>query len=311
MVQFSELPTELHLHIASKCSSRVLAALCRTSRLLQTLCTKYLYEKVDLGRHASQIDGKIYHKQSNFLRTLKRRPEYAGYVESLKWSFVVLESEELVDKLPHLPSYSKHKPLGLWEILLLLTEVISVEIDQDNIKGYPRAMIPPGLSLFPKATSISMFGKLTDTFVHAVLPVIKARQLRHLRLSHVQLDGPDAYLMDLTIKFLNSLTTRCTSLKSLNIVDSDYHILEPCSAQGGATMSTAYIKFLESVRETLVTFSFRCRNFNGDDEEPEDALKVTDSIIQVLKRGTWPRLQKVTTFPLISGWLSIRYGDWD
>ena len=287
--------------------------------------------------------GGVYYKQSNFLRALKRHPEYAGYVQSLKWALVVLESEEDADNLehllcslkidylprksnraylpsysnlPYLPSYSRRKPLGMWEILVLLTEVISVKIDHGDTDGYPRAMIPQGLSLFPKATSISMFGILTDTLAHAILPVVKARQLQQLNLYHVQLETPGEDCMEPTIRFLNSLTDKCISLKSLAIVESDHHIYEPCSALGNATAATAYLKFLKSVKETLVTFNFICKEINphstSDPDGPsEDVWKMTNSIIQVLQRGTWPQLRKVKTSPIRSGWLEIKYNDWD
>lgn len=322
MAHFAKLPAELHLHIASKCSFNALAALCRTSRLLHTRFTKNMYEEFDLGHRASRITGGVYYKQSNFLRTLKRHPEYAGYVQSLKWALVVKEPEDLVDSLarlpsysnlPYLPSYSKCKPLGILEILLLLTEVISVKIDQGDTDQYPRAMIPQGLSLFPKATSISMFGILADTFVHAVLPVVKGRQLQHLNLCHVQLEAPGEDCMEPTIRLLNSLTGRCTSLKSLAIVESDHHIYKPCSALDKPTTATAYLEFLKSVKETLVTFKFICKDYGiiDPDVPSDDVWKLKRSIHQVLRRGPWPQLQNVTFRLIRDGWLGKLYGDWE
>ena len=312
MAQFSALPAELHLRIASKCSSNALAALCRTSRLFHDRCTEKLYRNVDLGRRASQREGDVYYNQSSFLRTLKRHPEYARYIQKFRWPLVVLKLGEVVDNLPHLPSYSKRNPRGIWEILQLLTEVISVEIEEGNTDGYPRAMVPQGLSLFPKATSITMFGVLIDTLVHAVLPVVKARQLQHLGLYHVRLEAPVEDIMEPTIKFLSSLTGKCTSLKSLEIVESNDHVFEPCGALGEATASTAYMKFLESVKETLVAFRFICKDVGGSQGDPDDdVLEMTSNIHRVLNRGTWPHLRKVTTMPILYSRVWNDYDDSD
>ena len=296
MAQFSDLPAEMHLRIASKCSSKALAALCRTSRLFHERCMEKLYRKVDLGSQAAQIEGKLFYKQSNFLRTLKRHPEYARYVQDINWA-LVLEPREVVDNLPHLPSYSKRNPRGIWEILQLLTDVTSVRIGQGDTVGYSCAMVPQGLSLFPKATSITMSGILTDTFVHAVLPAIKARQLQHLALYRLELEAP----FGATIRFLNSLTGKCTSLKSLEILVADNGIFDdPCGALGGATASTAYMEFLESVKETLFAFWFRCKDVYGHPDNPDgDVMEMTSNIHRVLNRGTWPHLRNVTTRPIV------------
>ena len=256
---------------------------------------------------------RIYRNQSNFLRTLKCHPEYAGYVQTLNWALVVLKIEKPMRECAYLPSYSKKEPLGIWEILPLLTEVISVRIEESETDSYPRAMIPQGLSLFPKVTSIIMSGTLTDTFVHAVLPIMKARQLQHLRLSYAEMKGPGRNYVEPTIKLLNSLTGRCTGLKILEIQDSEGCIFERCKALGEASVSTAYIKFLESVKETLVSFWFRCSGpWKGGTAQEELVMEMMHSINQIFKnKETWPRLQKVTTLPAIEASVSSQYNEGD
>ena len=66
-----------------------------------------------------------------------------------------------------------------------------------------------------------MFDQLTNTFVHYVHSIIKVGQLQHLDLHHVELKGPGEDLIESTTKLLNSLRGKCTSLKSLIIIE-DY-----------------------------------------------------------------------------------------
>ena len=297
MAQFSALPAELHLKIASTCSSSALGALCRTSRLVNTRYTKRLYANVNLHCHDGQ-ELKHYLEQSAFLRTLKSHPEYARYVQYLKWTLLVLQPGQFPDDLPCLPSYSNHISGGIWEILPLLTEVIWVEIDEYESCGYIRTTIPRGLSLFPKASIIAMEGCLTDTFAHAVLPVSKASHLQHLRLVDVDLGGTDMSAPDSTIRLLNSLTGRCVSLKTLVVKESNLYLFDRCSALGQATASEAYLEFLGSVRETLVHLWFACRDCLGNKTQPDpDVLSMMNKIYQTLKRGTWPHLRNVTLLP--------------
>ena len=305
MAQFSALPAELHLQIASTCSPSALAALCRTSRLLNTVYTGPLYANVDLRRHNCPVL-KLYDRQSKFLRTLKCRLDCARYVHCLKWTLIVLNAwEDFPKDLPLLPSYSNQRPKGLWEILLLLTEVTSIEIDEFGSMGYLGSAMPQGLSLFPKASTISIGGLWTDLIAHTSLTVSKAYHVQHLRLIDVHSELNSVT----TIGLLRNLTGKCANLKTLIISESDpIPLLSRDLA--GALASSVYGDFLESLRETLVTFRFNWVKVVEYPMLDQKGLEMASNFDQVVRRGTWPHLKKVTIAPIQGDIMSSLNEDW-
>lgn len=219
--------------------------------------------------------------------------EYAGYVRSLKWTLVFWDASENVDQLPFVPTYSGTQPQGLWTIFKALTEVTSVEFSEWECWGEFSDYIPEDGYLFPNVASISFQGHINTAFARYILSSTKANQLQHLCLLHFQI----AVDMEPTILFVNYLAGKFTSLKSLMIIEDPLNLMYPEDDLG--TEISAYIKLLESVRETLETFYFEARisEIPGPRHIPsaQDCfVELKSSIQMVLNHGSWPCLREAT-----------------
>lgn len=149
--------------------------MCRTSKSLNGIYTGRLYEEVDL-LHSGMDINRTWHRQAMFLKAIKAHPEYSTHVQELYWTFTNLRREDEKGWLPLLPSYSASEPHGMWEVLSMLTNVSRVKINElETIYTPFNIDVPEGLTLFPRAKSISIFGTLMDTIVEAILRVSKAR----------------------------------------------------------------------------------------------------------------------------------------
>ena len=241
-------------------------------------------------------DHKCYNKQTCFLKTLKSKPEYAKYIETFKWTLVFYSENYRRTNFPFLPSYSKQKPFGIWDIFRTLTEVTSLEITEWDHCGEIRKFTPKNMTLFPKVTSVTLFGYLWDTTTSSIIPDSKIHQLCHLHLIDLDISAIGQEVG--TINFLDNLVGKCTALKSLTIIAPDVILNDPESDED--TLWKAYLRLLGSVKESLEVFYFEshpstaggikwCFGYNP-------AL-YSDSLQQILDDGKWPRLRKVTILP--------------
>ena len=291
------LPPEIREDIVDNYSPHTLAILCRVSRAYNKIYTKKLYKNIDLSHSdgcqcLKREDNRCYEKQTRFLQTLKEKKQYASYVKTLKWTLLFDNEYGGVD-LPLLSTYSATQPRGLWTIFIALTEVTSVEFAEWDFCGELSYYLPKNIFLFPKVASISFQGDLTDTFVGYLLPDTDASQLQHLRLENFQINVD----MELTILFLNKFAARCTKLKSLMVFEHEMELTSPEGDLG--TGLSAYVRIIESARETLETLYFEIRDFElGNFPSKESDLKeITSTIQAVLGHGIWPRLRKATVVP--------------
>ena len=245
-------------------------------------------------RCAVEEDHTCYNKQTLFLQTLKINREYAKYVKTLKWTLVYYDEDYHDTGFPFLPSYSRKKPLGIWELFKTLTEVTTVEIAEWDSCGQFRKFMPKNIFLFPKAITVKLQGVLTDTFTEYVLGTSKIRQVQHLHLVDFESETVGYTSTEATIMFLDGLVGKCTALKSLIIINSDLNLDDPASDRD--TEWKHYARLLESVKSTLEILRFKSHAFGGSGRLHDDIV-YRNSIEKILNHGNWPRLRKVTILP--------------
>jgi len=179
---------------------------------------------------------RVSDKQDNFLRTLRERADYSKHVRAISWTLIYRQRDEEsddnwdedeyedVDGNAYLPAYcDSDRRSNMWYLLGTLKNVIYVELSER--RSYLSKSIPRRMALFPKVTSLSLIGDLTDRFVYSVLSSTKKiSQLKYLSLDHVEVDkcGPPA-LGRSTVPHLKILTGRCT-LKSVRIFHADFRL---------------------------------------------------------------------------------------
>ena len=181
----------------------------------------------------------------------------------------------------------------------MLTEVTSVEVAEWDSCGELRKFMPMNLSLFPKAVSVKFSGDLTDTVIHSFLPANRISKLRHLHLEDVQSDARGCTSTEATIQFLNGLVGKCTALKSLTVIDSEFNLDDPTAKR--PTEWTAFAQFLSSVKGNLEVFYFKSHGDGDGDLDSADRVYdpelYRESIQKILDDGNWPHLRKVTILP--------------
>ena len=249
-------------------------------------------------RCAVTDDHKCYNKQARFLSTLRSKPEYAKHIKTFKWTLVFYSESYRYDRFPLLPSYSKEKPSGVWDIFQTLTEVKSVKIAEWDSCGEFRKFMPKSLSLFPKATSFSSWGVLLDTFTSYIISDGRIPQLQHLHLEDFQLMKTGRDDIETTINFLDNLVGKCTALKSLTIIAPDDYLEDPESDRD--TVWKAYLRLLQSVKASLEIFYFKSHPSTAGDVKwgyIYNPALYRDGFQRILDHGSWPRLRKVTILP--------------
>ena len=294
------IPTEIHHQFADLCSSNDLTKLCRLSKAFNINHTEKLYACVDIRydalhdtcRSADDRDNGCYDKQSRLLQTLKRHPDYARHVKELRWTSVHFEDHECEYFYPLLPTYSKAKPQGLWEIFALFTEVTHIEISEVYSLGSWYYDIPKDLCFFPKLSSVSLVGELTESLVQLVLPIDRACQLKHLSMRNFRMlhQGGPSKTTD-TPRFLKGLTGKCASLRNLEIMDDLSGDGHPDNAVEAVWLW--YKRLLGSVTETLETFAFKNPAYIRHPDTFESTA-VTTVMQRALNGKHYPNLRQVT-----------------
>ena len=168
-----------------------------------------------------------------------------------------------------------------------------MEFSQWDSWGESSDYIPNDGYLFPNVASVSFEGAVNDTFGRYILSSTITCQLQHLRLLHFQIGEHK----DTTILVLNDLAGKRTSLKSLTIIEDLFSLVYSEGDLGNGI--SAYIRLLESLRETLENFHleayiFDTPEFRSTPMEKSSFVELKRSIQAVLKHGDWPCLREAT-----------------
>ena len=244
---FSELPADVHIAIAEACTWEDLSNLCSITRWMHKSCVHVLYREVDLSVHNKGIvdmqinnetvqfwsdnsDCNIHHealkkKQTTFLETLTRHPEFAVHIHKLSWSmFVSRDSEETLTTT--------------WKVFNMMTNLRHIDIAgvQDAHFLYFHKDSMPS-TLFASVTSASLGGIMARPLPQLILKSLSLSNLQHLTINNLQESGefgwdtdPGTYDTDrttppvkirqpprATLGLLAKLTGKCTALKTLTL----------------------------------------------------------------------------------------------
>lgn len=279
MNHFLSLPPELQLHIGSKCSRNDLLVMCRVSKTLNRIYTEKLYEKVNLFHRITLVTLR---RHGKFLKAIKHHREYSKHVQKIRWTITNLRCEDEGGWLPL---------LRMWDVLSMLTNVSQVKVKQTGIPISTSCVdVPEGLTLFPRANSISISGSLIDTIAQAILPTSKAGQLQRLRLQNFHVYSDIHMTAEATGPFLANLVGKCTHLQSIGVIHSGSSLDSPCRVLG--TTCTIYASLIDSTRGTLKSLYYQRRRVHESDD-----THIAKPIQQVLNHGSWPCLLKAKVHP--------------
>ena len=228
-----------------------------------------------------------------FLKAIKHHPKYSKHVQKIRWTFTIPRRGEEGGWLPLLPGYSNLEHQGMWDVLSMLTNVTQVTVKQTGIPISTSCVeVPEGLTLFPRAKSISISGSLIDTIAQAILPNSKAGQLKRLRLQNFHVYSDIHMTAETTGPFLANLVGQCTHLQSLGVIHSGSSLDSPCRVLG--TTCTIYASLIDSTRGTLKSLYYRRLHLRIDES---DDTHIASPIQQVLDHGSWPCLLGATIHP--------------
>ncbi|KAK8001202.1 hypothetical protein PG991_013424 [Apiospora marii] len=156
-----------------------------------------------------EIDSRLYKRQLDFLRTLRRKPALGGYVIELHWTAVYMPDEvDETELQSHLQpcaveyeegvwgfSYNKlyhqlRKEFDfnscnsyLWETFALMDQIRLVDIA--FMDEYEREADPPPPRLFSSAQSIRLTGISSRYLIKSLLGSVEPEHLRHLHLNNL------------------------------------------------------------------------------------------------------------------------------
>ncbi len=129
---------------------------------------------------------RVWDKQDSFLRTLRERANYSKHVRAISWTLIYRQRDEGsdddrdedeyedVDGNVYLPVYcDSDRRSNMWYLLGTLKNVTYVELSVR--RSYLSKSIPQRMALFPKVTSLSLIGDLTDRFVYSALSSTKQK----------------------------------------------------------------------------------------------------------------------------------------
>ncbi|MCJ1398248.1 hypothetical protein MMC11_001445 [Xylographa trunciseda] len=301
-IQFSSIPTDVHYYIAGYLGVSSLLSLCRVCKSLNLNYTSALYRHVDLSMHnrglvlcnrsgdiilhadhpfCENVPKRMRARQERFIQTMLSQPAYRLYVQSLAWTFLVLDQWD-DDLPPDAPSEVYQAPLTeLWPVLQDLPNVLSVDVA--HIDPYLNIYMlgsPPN-ALFPSATSVRLVGRLDYIFAISILRAVDPARLVSLCLDNVQDEGqmnskePYKKIHDICTAdqietreadgergcvveggmrgLLTHLTGRCTALRELVLrkagqerkPDSDWH------EKADEEVYEEWALFIKSTKQTL------------------------------------------------------------
>ncbi|MCJ1255179.1 hypothetical protein MMC24_002995 [Lignoscripta atroalba] len=305
--QFLSSPREIQITIAENCESQDLCNLCRTSRGLYELCIPVLYHDVDLSIHnrglvrcnrpgigwfylpadyptCENVPENARSKQERFLGTLLDHPDYRGYVRSLTWTFLVLNTENL-DPDPYAEPEVFGRPLiEIWNVMQSLTNLKHVDFAHLDFYQDIDILGESPTTLFSSATSVRIAAEMKYCLATSVLHSIDPSKLVHLCLSNVQdpgqLENGDRYESDVLHSeqtetrlpdgdrgrvlpgamrgLLPKLSGHCTALRSLILQKSAQAVHHSMYWNDGADTAVyeEWAAFVASVTVTLQTFQF-------------------------------------------------------
>ena len=330
------LPVELQRRVATLCLPGSLAKLCLGSKLLNARLSETLYEEVDLSLRVNGIPigqderGSIdsvteeersicWSKQSYFLRMLFWRPEHSKWVRRIRWTLLYcmrskteLKNEKEYRKVDsheescwkwhewRLPGFAAYcEPLGMWDFLNTLSNVTQVELSEFLAGGFlHRATdkIPRNLNLFPKATSLSLIGDLSDTWVNTVLNINTVAQLKHIRLIVPDIDTFDHRdVSGGTISVVNELRGKLINLKSLEVSQLDWRLFKPNYNLG--TELDAFCRLLGSLKTTLVKFDFKILSLKSSQYSDAEISEIALAMKNLIDDGSFSKLGQITILP--------------
>ncbi|KAI9812206.1 MAG: hypothetical protein M1827_004872 [Pycnora praestabilis] len=312
---------------------------------MHSLCIPVIYNEVDLSSHDDEgewpslyagvfvcsdnpqrvtydMDQVLGQKQQAFIDTLIRRPDYAKYIKSFKWTYKTWR--EVDDHEGEAP---------MWKAFQAINNVEKVDFAS---LAYEREIDAPP-PLFSSASSIRLSGLASYAMVRSVLHSVDPSRIVSLDLNNLQdfgqiEEGEDLPSMrdlstmteseyaDGTPKLrhpgplrghLRHMNGKCTNLKNLCLrsVGQDYAPLPMWSAQKDEERYAEWAAFIGSVKTTLETLLFQ-QDSQAEDPTPNPCGTIVNRlpmqrkgrpmdqrfmnhILPVLITGPWPVLQSV------------------
>ncbi|MCJ1471281.1 hypothetical protein MMC07_009929 [Pseudocyphellaria aurata] len=314
-ITFSDFPAEIHVSIAQHCENSDLKNFCLTSKLMKERCLRLLFRHVDLRLKSPAEASDARNRQTQFVHTLLRHPDYGKHVRYLQGTLFIPSLNQSDGGKKEPPSDE-----DLWSAMQLLTHVQSVDVGFRNDLpcanriGVPTAQFPTGL--FQSATSVRLVDHMPYGLAKSILDVVNPATLKHLCLDMVQ-DckagqrqrgylpedrGEDGRMIALgaMVGLLTTLTGACAALRVLTLRRLGQQQIG--SNWNEAAEEVSYIEwasFICSVRTTVEKFTFEqagssALGATGFTDE-DGTLRVMDErfrkfILPAILSGNWPCL---------------------
>lgn len=305
-ISLLQLPAELHKEVVGYLPNEDRLRLCLVSKLINARSAQCVYENIDLsvrtdgnaiGTLSERSKGKksplsetqewgifdeegCCRRQLHFLFNIQCHPRRRSFVQTLKWTFIDLNT---LSKLLRPPMLLEYEIDTLWHTLSAFVNATKVEISWSP--RFRKVSVPKGLLLFPKETSLSMVGVVTISIANTVLNGSCANRLEHLKLDNFQFEIDDSVLAA-ALAFLHGSPRPNSQMKSLQIVESWPSLLDLENRYSGGY--SKYIGLLGTFKDTLQVLTL-CAN----KPRKGSVAFITNDFCEELVAHTWPKIRTV------------------